>query len=111
MEIKSLEQEIEKLETARTLARNKVIEQKKLLNIQEQLFHRAKGAYDYAVKEYTTLDRDLALAKSRQSMNVAKPVKTYNLAKRTAEKAIKALESLPKELREKILTDMKDGLI
>lgn len=110
MELKSTEQEIIDLETARTLARSKVIEQKKLLNIQEQLFHRAKGAYDYAVKEYTNLDRELALAKSRQSMKAIKPAKTYDLSKRTAEKAMKALESLPKELREKILNDMKDGV-
>ena len=110
MELKSSEQEITDLETARSLARTKVIEQKKLLNIQEQLFHRSKEVYDHAVKEYTSLDRQLALARSRKTLSAPKPAKTYDLAKRTAEKAIKALEGLPKELREKILTDMKDGL-
>ena len=110
MEIKTSEQEITELEATRSIARTKVIEQKKLLNIQEQIFHRIKAVYDHAVKEYTDLDRKLALARTRKTITAIKPVKTYDLSKRTAEKAIKALEGLPKELREKILTDMMDEL-
>ena len=110
MEIKTSEQEITELEAARSIARTKVIEQKKLLNIQEQIFHRIKAVYDHAVKEYTDLDRKLALARSRKTLSAPKPAKTYDMAKRTAEKAMKALNKLPKELRDKILTDMKEGL-
>ena len=109
METENAEQEIERLEKAFTQVRAEVIEKKQLLNKQEQLFYVAKRDYEKEVKKYTSLDRELALAKNRIKV-VLKPVKTYDLAKRTADKAIKALASLPKELRDKILADMKEGV-
>jgi hypothetical protein len=109
MEPESTEQEIARLTESFQTSRNQVIEKKRLLNIQEQIFYKAKREYDKEVKIYTSLDRELALTIARTKV-VVKPVKTYDLAKRTMAKAIKAIESLPKELREKILSDMKDNL-
>jgi len=109
MTTESTEQEIERLEKAFQVSRKKVIEKKKILNKQEQIWYTVKSAYEYEVKVYSQLDRELALAKARNSKPL-KPAKTYDLAKRTADKAIKALGRLPKEIRDKILTDMKDGV-
>jgi len=109
MQIETTEQEIARLEKAFQAVRAAVIEKKKLLNIQEQIWYKSKREYEEEVTEYTKLDREIALAKARTKI-VSKPAKTYDLAKRTADKAIKALASLPKELRDKILTDMKEGV-
>ena len=109
MQPETSEQEIERLEKAFQASRKQVIEKKKVLNREEQIWHEVKRAYEDEIREYSRLDRELALAKARNSKPL-KLTKTYDLAKRTADKAIKALGSLPKELRDKILTDMKDGL-
>jgi len=111
MENKTLEQEIEELSNARNQARNIVIGNKKYLLLEEQKYFNIKSAYEKAVKSYMDLDRQLALALNRQKQSLIKPkTKSYNYADRTLQKAIKQLSSLPQEMREKILADMKDNL-
>ena len=98
----------------RTQARKEVIKQKKMLDKFEQTYYLICRRHQSAVKEYMDLDREYALERLRieQLSQKKKPTSTpYDMAKRTYQKAIKALEGLPKELKEKILLDMKDGVI
>ena len=105
---------LNRLNEKKQLLRSLVIKQRRIVNLIEQVYFRSKKKHNSLVKEYMSLDREYALEKYRletqEMKNKEKDKPKYNCAKKTLEKALKALERLPKELRERILLDMKDDV-
>lgn len=104
--------ELEQLKLDRKLARKRAIFLSKKLTPIKTAFYDTQAKYKDAVVEYNSLDKEYALAlfELKKRKRKTKATKPYNVNKRNAAKALKALNALPKELRDKILADVKDGL-
>ena len=108
---KTLE-EIKQLEAERLLARNKAIQTSKRFRIITKVYYATEAEYKDQMTAYNKLDREYAFAvfDNKQVKKQAKKSKPYDSAKRTAEKALLALKSLPKEMRDKVLANAQNGL-
>lgn len=106
-------EEIKQLKTNRGIKREQVILLSKELKTIKSAFCEAEARYDNATRDYEKLDREYAFAlydeKSRK-LKIQKETEPYNAAKRTAAKALKALASLPEDMRKKIIANAQDGL-
>jgi len=110
--MKTLE-EMNQLKINRHFARDKAIQRIKEFKKLKATFCEAEARYDDAIREYNRLDREYAFAleeEKRMKLKKSNLLKPYNTAKRTATKALKALESLPEEIRKKIIIDAQNGL-
>ena len=106
-------EELAELKLARSLARDSAIAISKRFKIIKTVYHITQADYDNKIREYTRLDRDYAFAlhdKESKKLKLTKSGKAYDPAKRAAQKALKALESLPEEMRAKIIADAQNGL-
>ena len=93
--------------------RKELIKQRRIVNLIEQVYFRSKEKHSSLVQEYQKLDREYALEKhrldSKELRKSQNQKKAYNPAKRLLNKALKQLENLPPEMREKILKDLTQG--
>jgi phenylalanyl-tRNA synthetase beta subunit len=105
--------EIKDLVLKRKAAREAAIIISKKLKPITTLYADTQAEYKDKMTLYNKLDKECAFAlfdfKKAKNKQLKKST-PYNAAKRTAAKALKALESLPKELRDKIIADAQDGL-
>jgi hypothetical protein len=105
--------EIKDLVLKRKKAREEAIIISKKFKRITTLYADTQAEYKDKMALYNKLDKECAYALfdiKKQKMKKAKKSSPYNAAKRTAAKALKALESLPEELRKKIIADAQDGL-
>lgn len=95
----------------RKIAREKAIKTSQILSIFKTKYYDAEASYKDAVTIYNSLDKEYTMAvfKRKQKTKV-KSSKPYNASKRTAAKALKALESLPEELRARVIANAQKGL-
>ena len=106
-------QELENLKKERKAAQIKAIQISKKFTIIKKVFYATDAEYQNTINKYNKLDREYAFAlfdKKTAKLKKSKAGKPYDSAKRTAAKALKALESLPKEIREKIISQAQNGL-
>ena len=106
-------QELENLKKKRKAAQIKAIQVSKKFTIIKKVFYVIDTEYQNTINKYNKLDREYAFAlfdKKTAKLKKSKAGKPYDSAKRTAAKALKALENLPKELRDKIINQAKEGL-
>ena len=105
--------EIKDLVLKRKKAREKAIIISKELKTITTIYADTQAEYRDKMTLYNKLDKECAFALfdlKKQKARKLKKSTPYNAAKRTAAKSLKALESLPKELRDKIIADAQDGL-
>jgi len=107
-------EEIEQLKQQRELARVKAIQSSKKFKIIKKIFFITEADYDNKIRAYNKLDREYTFTLFDINQDKLKKLKSktkpYDSAKRTAAKALKALESLPEEMRKKIIEQAQNEL-
>ncbi len=106
------ETELKRLKEVRAKTRLNATQISKRFKVVNRLYGKVNLDYDRQMAEYKKADRAYAFAIHENEKRKRKPKETkpYDSTKKTAAKALKALESLPKELRDKIIADAQDGL-
>lgn len=106
-------EEIKQLKQKRKEAMFKAIQINKRFKIIKKVYFLTKSDYENKIAQYNKLDREYAFAlfdKEQKKLKKFKQTKPYNANKRTAAKALKALESLPEEMRKQIIKNAQEGL-
>jgi len=106
-------QAIKQLILKRKQTRSEAIKLSKKLKRVKTLCCDLEAEYSGVIREYNTLDREYAFelyTKKKAYKKAQAKAKPYDSAKRTAAKALKALESLPEEMRKKIISQAQNEL-
>lgn len=111
---KETSMKLEEIKDKRTQAQRKLIQMHKELKLASRALTEVEARYDDVARDYYKLDREYAmfLHKANQDKILASKTqaKSTPTTKQIAIKALKALESLPKELRDQVMADAKERL-
>ena len=105
------QQQIEKIRTEKANLRPKLVTAFKVSQKLQQIYRQAENKHLLMKKEYELLDREeklLAYIPPKvKTKATPKKKKSKDFTAQAKDKAIKALDNLPKELREQILANYK----
>lgn len=107
------QEEIKQLALDHKLAREEAIKASKRFKIIKTVFYLTETDYDNKIRAYNRIDKEYAFAlfdKKQAKIKKAKKTRPYDANKILTAKALKALKSLPEEIRVKILSDVQEGL-
>jgi len=105
------QQQIEKIRMEKAALRPKLVTAFKVSQKLQQIYRQTENKHLLLKKEYELLDREEKLLSYSQPKSVVraapKKKKSKDFSAQAKDKAIKALDNLPKELREQILANYK----